>query len=148
MQNEPKRSVPEGKIREDVDRKRTFPELIFKQGIIEAHFQLLEAEEILSKFKEKTGKYNQIHVIILKGKIKKLFKMIKEMIKKSKKLEGAQAELYKELWLFSVNKIETNDVSTLMRYIDFLIYYLDELNLTNLLLPAQRGFMEKMKDEY
>ena len=142
------RSASEVKIQEETDRKKTYPELIFKVNIIEVHRELLEAEEVMNKFFEKSGKYNRVHVIVLKGKIIKLFKMIKEMIKKSKRLDSVQGEIYRELWRFSVHKYQTDDVDDLMRYVDFLIYYLDELNLTNLLLPSSRGFLDKMRDEY
>lgn len=145
---EARKSQSEGSIREDTEKKKMFPELIFKSNIIEVHKELLEAEEVMNKFYEKTGKYNQVHVIILKGKIIKLFKMVKEMIKKSSKMDSAHERVYSELWRFSVHEVEVNDVKTLMRFIDFLIYYLDELNLTNLLMSAGRGFISKMNDEY
>lgn len=144
---EVRKSASEG-IREDTEKKKTYPELIFKQNIIEVHKELLDAEEVMNKFYEKTGKYNHIHVIVLKGKVIKLFKMTKEMIKKSKKMDEAHFKVYNQLWKFSIHEEEVNDVKTLMRFIDFLIYYLDELNLTNLLLPAGRGFISKMNDEY
>ena len=100
------------------------------------------------RFYEKTGKYNKVHLIIFKSKLIKLFKMIKEMIKSSKKLSDSHKSVYLEIHEFSVHKVEVNDVSTLMRFLDFLIFYLHELNLTNLLLPAQTGFLDKMKLEY
>lgn len=143
----PSQFASEG-IREDTDRKKTYPEMIFKQGIIQAHFEMLEAEELLRYNKQRTGTFSLRDKNRFLNKIIKLFGMIKEMIKKSKKLNENQQSIYQMIYQVECFNNQTPSVEELILFKNFLIFFLDELNLTNLLLPADMGFISKMEDEY
>lgn len=132
---------------DDSTEKRTYPELLYKLAIVQVFLAMLDSEEDLRNNYLRVGAYKHRDVIAFKSKLVKLFSMTKRMIRNSDKLKKEHEYLYERLV-----KLEFFDenftVKELIVLKNFLVYYLDELNLINLLMKGGLSWLEKIDAEY